>query len=59
MQINETLIRSVVEQVLSEVRGQRTEASSASVPHQATAALGRFGLFSNAEDCCPRRADCF
>jgi len=56
MQINENLIRSVVEQVLSEVRGNQLGASTMAA-HSASAsnstgstALGRFGLFSNVDD---------
>ena len=56
MQINENLIRSVVEQVLSEVRGNKSgSASSPATAASATSAtgstaLGRFGLFSNVDD---------
>jgi aldehyde dehydrogenase len=53
MQINENLIRSVVEQVLSEVRGKQTAASSSAASSSATSsslAMGRFGLFSNVDD---------
>lgn len=48
MQINETLIRSVVEQVLSEVRVKQSQpVSAASVVQNST---GRFGMFTQADD---------
>ncbi len=59
MQINENIIRSVVEQVLNEVRNQLPSPTGAAAnatafaPSQAagaTAAMGRFGLFSNVDD---------
>ena len=48
MQINENLIRSVVEQVLSEVRGKQTSPPVSSTT--SSLAMGRFGLFSNVDD---------
>ncbi len=48
MQINENLIRSVVEQVLNEVRSKQsvTDMSSSG----SSSAMGRYGLFSNVDD---------
>ena len=55
MQINENLIRSVVEQVLSEVRSKQpstgTSAASSTASSSApSSAMGRFGLFDNVDD---------
>lgn len=55
MQINENLIRSVVEQVISQVRNQSTGASSVAAPAAATAsptivASGQHGLFHNVDE---------
>ena len=48
MQINENLIRSVVEQVLSEVRNKQTPTSSTT--RSTGSAMGRHGLFDNVDD---------
>jgi aldehyde dehydrogenase len=51
MQINEDLIRSVVEQVLNEVRSKQppqTHTAPSTMP--STAAIGRHGLFTNVDD---------
>ena len=51
MQINETLIRSVVEQVLSEVRSkQPVQGASSASARSSSSAMGRFGLFDNVDD---------
>jgi len=49
MQINENLIRSVVEQVLNEVRNKQTS-PAVSTAHGASNAMGRYGLFTNVDD---------
>ena len=51
MQINENLIRSVVEHVLNEVRNKQSSPSnSAPSTVSSHAAMGRFGLFDNVDD---------
>ena len=51
MQINENLIRSVVEQVLSEVRNKQTSQSSTTGSSGSfRSAMGRHGLFDNVDD---------
>ncbi len=49
MQINENLIRSVVEQVLNEVRNKQPSQAATSLPGSSVA-MGRYGLFSNVDD---------
>ena len=48
MQITESLIRSVVEQVISQVRSQSTGAGPAS-NNTSTGEFGRFGLFTDVD----------
>ncbi len=50
MQINENLIRSVVEQVLSEVRNKQSSEGSSSASTGPSGAMGRHGLFNNVDD---------
>ncbi len=51
MQINENLIRSVVEQVLNEVRAkQPVQAASSTMTGSSSSAMGRYGLFNNVDE---------
>ena len=51
MQINENLIRSVVEQVVNEVRGKRpNEVDASSTADHPKTEIGKFGLFNNVDE---------